>query len=36
LLPERIEFWKVGWQRLHERICHYHEDGVWKSVELQP
>ncbi len=36
LLPERIEFWKVGWQRLHERICHYQEDGVWKSVQLQP
>ncbi len=36
LIPERIEFWHVGWQRLHERVCHYLENGVWKSVLLQP
>lgn len=36
LVPDRIEFWAVGWQRLHERICHYLDDGVWKSVRLQP
>lgn len=36
LRPERIEFWTVGWQRLHERICHYQDDGVWKSMRLQP
>ena len=36
LTPERIEFWTVGWRRLHERVCHYQEDGVWKSTALQP
>lgn len=36
LVPDRIEFWTVGWQRLHERICHFQENGVWKSVRLQP
>ncbi len=36
LVPERIEFWHVGWQRLHERVCHQLEEGVWKSRFLQP
>jgi pyridoxamine 5'-phosphate oxidase len=36
LVPDRIELWTVGWQRLHERICHFQENGVWKSVRLQP
>jgi len=36
LVPARIEFWKVGWQRLHERICHYQDGSVWKSMQLQP
>ncbi|MDH3713205.1 MAG: pyridoxal 5'-phosphate synthase [Gammaproteobacteria bacterium] len=36
LVPDRIEFWSVGWQRLHERICHFRENDVWQSVRLQP
>jgi len=36
LVPARIEFWTVGWQRLHERICHYQKGGQWRSMRLQP
>lgn len=36
LAPDRIEFWQVGWQRLHDRTCHYLDNGVWKTMQLQP
>lgn len=37
ILPERIEFWPSGWQRLRERLC-YRQDanGQWLREALNP
>ncbi len=36
LVPERIEFWKSGWHRLHERICYDKTDKGWTMILLNP
>ena len=36
LIPTRIEFWKAGWHRLHERICYQKTAGSWETVLLNP
>lgn len=36
LAPERIEFWKDGKFRLHERIIHIREGNTWRLERLFP
>jgi pyridoxamine 5'-phosphate oxidase len=36
IIPERVEFWKSGWQRLHERVCYDQINGEWKKSLLNP
>lgn len=37
LLPERIEFWPTGWQRVRERTRYCKgEDGLWSEQTLTP
>jgi pyridoxamine 5'-phosphate oxidase len=36
LVPERIEFWKTGWHRLHERICYDKTSRGWTRTLLYP
>jgi pyridoxamine 5'-phosphate oxidase len=36
LIPGRVEFWKSGWSRLHERICFEIRDGSWQQNLLYP
>lgn len=36
LVPEKIEFWKDGEFRLHDRIQFTKENGKWKSILLYP
>jgi len=34
--PRRIEFWRSGWQRLHEVVCYELTDGEWRITLLNP
>ncbi len=34
--PDRIEFWQGQDHRLHDRDCHFIEDGQWKTEKLYP
>lgn len=36
LIPERVEFWKSGWHRLHERVCFEYRDSNWEKGLLNP
>ncbi len=36
VVPERIEFWKSGWHRLHERVCYDKTDQGWTRFLLNP
>ena len=36
LIPDRVEFWKSGWQRLHDRVCFELTDEVWATSLLYP
>jgi pyridoxamine 5'-phosphate oxidase len=36
VIPERIEFWKSGWHRLHERILYEKCAGGWCKTLLYP
>lgn len=37
LLPERIEFWPTGWQRMRERVRYLKgADGLWSEQALTP
>lgn len=36
VIPERIEFWKSGWHRLHERILYEKTDEGWHKTLLYP
>jgi pyridoxamine 5'-phosphate oxidase len=36
LVPDRIEFWKSGWHRLHERSCYEYEASGWHHYYLNP
>ncbi|NNG13141.1 MAG: pyridoxamine 5'-phosphate oxidase [Halobacteria archaeon] len=36
VVPERIEFWKSGWHRLHERICYDKTGRGWTMTLLYP
>lgn len=36
VVPERIEFWKSGWHRLHERICYTKTADGWSVTLLNP
>ena len=36
LVPERIEFWKTGWRRLHERECYQRGAQGWEKLLLNP
>ena len=36
LVPERIEFWKTGWHRLHERVCYDKTNRGWTRTLLYP
>jgi pyridoxamine 5'-phosphate oxidase len=37
LMPARMEFWRQGPHRLHQRICYYKQiDGSWKYEFLYP
>lgn len=36
ILPERIEFWRSGAHRLHERDCYERASGGWRMVHLNP
>lgn len=36
LVPDRIEFWKSGWHRLHERVCYELEGTAWRCYFLDP
>lgn len=36
LVPDRVEFWKTGWRRLHERECYQRRDGGWEKILLNP
>jgi pyridoxamine 5'-phosphate oxidase len=29
IVPQRIEFWKSGWHRLHERVCYRKSEEGW-------
>lgn len=36
VVPERIEFWRSGWSRLHERICYERKTDGWSVSLLNP
>lgn len=36
VVPDRIEFWKSGAYRLHERVCYRLVDGAWTVSLLNP
>tara|TARA_R110002110_G_scaffold405241_1_gene624241 strand:- start:76395 stop:77030 length:636 start_codon:yes stop_codon:yes gene_type:complete len=36
VLPQRIEFWQGGENRLHDRFLYTHQDGEWHIQQLQP
>ena len=36
VVPERIEFWKSGWHRLHERVCYAKTAKGWTRFLLNP
>jgi pyridoxamine 5'-phosphate oxidase len=36
VVPDRIEFWQSGADRLHDRIRFTHQSGGWGSARLQP
>ena len=36
VVPQRIEFWQDGPDRLHDRIVFTREDGAWGKVRLYP
>lgn len=36
LAPERIEFWKSGWHRVHERILYENTRQGWRKILLYP
>lgn len=36
LAPERIEFWKSGWHRLHERVLYENTRQGWRKTLLYP
>lgn len=36
LVPTRIEFWKTGWRRLHERVCYENGADGWQRILLNP
>lgn len=36
LSPSRIEFWRSGWSRLHERVCYSVEGDQWQRQLLNP
>ena len=36
VIPERIEFWKSGWHRLHERVLYGKDADVWYKTLLYP
>ena len=36
IIPERIEFWKSGWHRLHERVCYSKSEEGWTLTFLYP
>jgi len=36
LVPDRIEFWRAGTYRLHERVLYVRESGAWRSQTLYP
>ena len=36
LSPERVEFWKAGWHRVHERTCFESTGGNWQKILLYP
>lgn len=36
VVPETIEFWQGGGDRLHDRFLYTRENGAWTSVRLSP
>jgi len=36
LVPDRVEFWKSGWHRLHERVCYELVNNIWRHYFLNP
>jgi pyridoxamine 5'-phosphate oxidase len=36
VIPERIEFWKTGWHRLHERVLYEKTTDGWCKTLLYP
>lgn len=36
IIPDRVEFWKSGWHRLHERVCYELSNGDWNKSLLNP
>ncbi|MDT8397615.1 MAG: pyridoxamine 5'-phosphate oxidase [Pseudomonadales bacterium] len=37
IVPDRMEFWPTGWQRLHERVRYLRSaDGEWRMEKLSP
>ena len=36
LSPERVEFWKAGWHRVHERTCFESTGNSWNQILLYP
>jgi pyridoxamine 5'-phosphate oxidase len=36
VIPERIEFWKSGWRRLHERVLYEKQVDGWRKTLLYP
>ena len=36
LIPETLEFWQGGKNRLHDRIKYSHTNGSWKKLRLAP
>ena len=36
IVPDHVEFWKSGWQILHERVCFDLKGTVWSKTLLDP
>lgn len=36
LVPDRVEFWQGGGNRLHDRLCYIKSDNGWRIVRLAP
>ena len=36
IIPDRIEFWRAGPHRLHERVCYYKSGDDWSVTLLNP